>query len=529
MNTKADSDYDVAVVGLGPVGCLGALLFAAAGLRVVAFEKEQDVYTLPRAVNLDGEIIRALQPLQLADAVAAMMQPIRPGERAGFANSKREWLFGGSAKPLGSNGWQPTNMFDQPELETFLRTQVQQNENVTSYIGYDVSGFEQQADQVTLHASEAHIAISVAASYLVACDGANSPIRKALGIHWKDLGYDQDWLVVDVVMQTPHTLSNEVLQICDPERIHTYVATKDPFRRWEFQLNPGETAEHMLQQHTIQTLLDSWVSRDTYTIRRAAVYQFHAAVAESWRHERVFLAGDAAHQTPPFLGQGMNSGMRDVINLAWKLPLVIEGACSTSLLNTYQEERNGHAHDLVSWAVDMGHLMAHLAAKEAAVRIGAPSPIGQKSSQASGYGQGREQPPIRSGAVLQEQLSNDGLTGYLLSQPVVKTSDGEALRLDYLLGSGFALMSHKTPSLNASSKKIIDDLGIRVVTTAALTPLEGKFPEMLAGHQALLVRPDKVVFGHTTESTPVDLLLSQLKAAIALNPVKADSRKSEAI
>ncbi len=263
MNTKADSGYDVAVVGLGPVGCLGALLFAAAGLRVVAFEKEQDVYRLPRAVNLDGEIIRALQPLKLADTVAAMMQPIRAGERAGFANSKREWLFGGSAVPVGSNGWQPTNMFDQPELETFLRNQVKQHENVTTYIGYDVSGFEQEARKVTLHASRANRPISVDASYLVACDGANSPIRKTLGIHWRDLGYDQDWLVVDVVMQTPHRLTNEVLQICDPERIHTYVATKEPFRRWEFQLNPGETAERMLEQQTIQTLLDSWVSRDS--------------------------------------------------------------------------------------------------------------------------------------------------------------------------------------------------------------------------------------------------------------------------
>ena len=117
MSNSEPVNYDVAIIGLGPVGCLGALLFAEAGLQVVAFEKEPNVYTLPRAVNLDGEIIRALQPLGLADIVNAMMQPIRQDERAGFANSKREWLFGGYSIAVGSSGWQPANMFDQPELE----------------------------------------------------------------------------------------------------------------------------------------------------------------------------------------------------------------------------------------------------------------------------------------------------------------------------------------------------------------------------------------------------------------------------
>ena len=355
MSSAADHTvFDVAIVGLGPVGCLGAILCAEAGLTVVAIEKEADVYTLPRAVNLDGEIIRALQPVGLATAVQQMMQPLREGERAGFANAKREWLFGGNARANGSNGWQPANMFDQPELEAYLRTTAQSHPNVTAYIGYEMTEFSSDPKQVAIQALGDEGEITLAAHYLFACDGANSAVRKALGIGWRDLGYDQDWLVVDVEMIKTHTLPNEVLQVCDPDRIHTFVATKDPYRRWEFQLNDGETAAHMLEHQTIHRLLETWTPRDTYRVRRAAVYQFHAAIAEQWQQGRIFLAGDAAHQTPPFLGQGMNSGMRDVINLAWKLPLVLNGQCAPSLLDSYQAERDDHAHDLVSglWTWD---------------------------------------------------------------------------------------------------------------------------------------------------------------------------------
>ena len=516
MSKSAPVRYDVAIIGLGPVGCLGALLFAEAGLQVVAFEKEPNVYTLPRAVNLDGEIIRALQPLGLADIVNAMMQPIRQDERAGFANSKREWLFGGYSTAVGSNGWQPANMFDQPELESFLREQVEQHPNVTTHIGFAVTDFSNQTEHVVVYARSSSKDVSAAAHYMVACDGANSSTRKVLGIGWCDLGYDQDWLVVDVTMHGAHDLANEVLQICDPDRIHTYVATKDPYRRWEFQLNPGETPEHMLQDETIQSLLDGWVSRDGYTLRRAAVYQFHAAVAETWQAGRVFLAGDAAHQTPPFLGQGMNSGMRDVINLAWKLPLVLNGRCLPNLLETYQAERDAHAHDLVSWAVDMGHLMEHLADIEAAARAGQPVPEPKNSTQASGYGQGREQPPIRSGAVIYEQISNEGLTGYLMPQPAVRNAQGQELRFDDLLGPNFALLTNGQVELSQESLVMMSALHVKSIDVRTLTLVNGTFPDQLQNNEAILLRPDRLVFGHTDSRTTVDTLISRLALALSV-------------
>jgi len=256
----------------------------------------------------------------MANEIDGLLQKVRPSDRAGFVNSNREWLFGAETASFGANGWQPMNLFDQPELKGFLRSRTLRQPIVTNYIGAELSGFKDHGTHISVAASsvtdKAGSDITATAQYLLACDRAASATRKSLNIGWHDLGYDRQWLVVDIIALEGHTLTNEVLQVCDPDRIHTYVATKDPYRRWEFRLNPGKKAEDTTKIDVIQKLIDPWTPRGTYRIRCAAVYQFHAATADTWKVGRVLIAGDAAHQTPPFLGQGMNTGMRDIINLA---------------------------------------------------------------------------------------------------------------------------------------------------------------------------------------------------------------------
>ena len=503
------SNYDVALIGLGPVGCAAAILFAEAGLKVVAFERDTEVYRLPRAVNLDGEIIRAFQSSGRGKAVEALMQPVRPGDRAGFANSMRQWMFGVEASSFGSNGWQPMSMFDQPEFENYLRQQAVTHPLVTAYVGVDVHNARSDDDGVSITYGDDEV---VVVRYAVACDGAASETRKALGIDWLDLGYDHDWLVVDVTTKKRHTLGNDTLQVCDPDRISTYVCTKDPFRRWEFKLLPGETAEQMLETETIMSLIDPWTPRDTYEIRRAAVYQFHAAIAAKWRDGNIFIAGDAAHQTPPFLGQGMNIGMRDVINLAWKLPMVVRGQARDALLDTYYSERNAHAHDLVEWAVEIGKLMEHLAEVERCQRSGLALPEEQTRLKSSGYGQGREQPPIREGAVVLDQVGGQGSTGYLFSQPIVENASGKHFRLDELLGAGIAIVtsSARMPVLANDTQAVVDQLGISMVSISKLSAVKGHFDRLFEQYETAIVRPDRIVFGHTTDKLSLDDLIRQL-------------------
>ena len=512
-------NYDIAVVGMGPVGAAAATLFGCAGLRTVAFERDREVFALPRAVAMDGEVVRAFQGIGRGEELNALLQPLRPGDRAGFANSKREWLFGAEWSGFGTSGWRDIAMFDQPEVDTWLRRAAIEHPNVTAHVGFEFESFEDRGDAVTLRATDdAGEVVEASARYLVACDGASSGIRRALEIGWHDLGYDQDWLVVDIITREGHTLDNTTLQVCDPERLATYVATKDPYRRWEFKLNPGETAEEMLREEKICALVDSWTPRGTYELRRCAVYRFHAASADHWKAGRVLLAGDAAHQTPPFLGQGMNAGMRDVINLAWKFPLVLSGASRAELLETYEAERQAHAVDLVDWAVAIGKLMEHLAAVEAAQRSGAAPPESPRGMQSAGYGQGRQAPPMRDGALLYEQVEAAGYTGYPFAQPRVRDANGCEFPLDERLGTGFAIVAKTAADLNmnGASRALVARLGITTTTLEDLDIVRGNVDRVFESHNTAVVRPDRYLFGHTTNDLSLDALLSALEDRIYL-------------
>ncbi|MCZ6618665.1 MAG: bifunctional 3-(3-hydroxy-phenyl)propionate/3-hydroxycinnamic acid hydroxylase [Gammaproteobacteria bacterium] len=512
---------DVALIGMGPVGAAAAIFFAHAGISVIAFDRDKEVYGLPRAVSMDGEVVRAFQRIGLGDEVDNLLQPFRESDVAGFANSRREMLFGRAFKPFGTNGWRDNAFFDQPEVDRYLRDKAASHDNVEVFLGYEVESIECNSDRVTLaaRAIDGSEGKTVEARYLLGCDGAASFVRRTLDIGWHDLGYDHDWLVVDIVAKPGATLPLETMQVCDPDRLCTFVRTKDPYRRWEFKLLPGETREEMERPERIRELLDSWTPRETYDIRRAVVYQFHAATAETWRTDRIFLAGDAAHQTPPFLGQGMNAGMRDVINLAWKLPLVLDGIAEESLLDTYQSERDAHAQDLVDWAVAIGKLMESLAAAEAAQRAGEPVPAVDAQQRSSGYGQGRAVPPLRDGVVCLDQVSDDGATGYLFSQPRVTDASGREFLLDELLGPGFAIvgLSPADIELGESAQKILSRVSGRALSLEGLTLTQGHWDRVFDVAPAVIVRPDRYLYGHVEPgSVSLDDLLAGLARKLRL-------------
>ena len=263
----------------------------------------------------------------------------------------------------------------------------------------------------------------------------------------------------------------------------------------------------------VRELLQAWLPPEHYELRRIAVYQFHAATADRWREGRVFLAGDAAHQTPPFLGQGLNAGFRDAINLGWKLPLVLRGARGEALLETYAAERDGHARDLVEWAVAVGRLMESLAAAEAGEVADGPS----EDERRSGYGQGRTAPPLRGGVVVEEQVGDGGFTGYLLSQPTLRTPDGGEQMLDELLGAGFAVVGRDAASLQMSeaSRSTLARMGARTVSLEGLELVRGHHDHLFDTHDAAIVRPDRYVFGVRDQTHSLDDLVSLLDKKLA--------------
>ncbi len=511
-----DDLFDVAIVGYGPVGAFGALLLAHAGLRVVLIDRETDIVDIPRAVGLDGEIVRAFARLGHGETIEALLQPPRDPDEVCFTNSNHEPYFSLSVPQVGLNGYRDVAMFDQPELEAAIRTLIADRGDVTERLGFEVTAIADSEDEVEIAVRDVGSGATdrVRARYAIGCDGASSFVRESLGIAWQSLGYDQDWLVIDIVVDSESALPSRIMQVCDPARLTTYICGKDPYRRWEFQLLPGETREEMLRPERIRSLLDDWIPADQYRLRRSAVYQFHAATADRWQQGRIFLAGDAAHQTPPFLGQGLNAGFRDVINLGWKLPLVLAGTCDAKLLETYAAERDHHARDLVEWAVAIGKLMENLAAGEA----GRPPPHGEGADQSSGYGQGRTAPPLLGGVIQVDQQDEHSPTGFLFRQPTVRTPNGETCRLDALLGNGFALVARNESdlALAAECTAFLDRIGARRVSLDGVEAVEGTFDRLLDDHAAAIVRPDGYVFGVTDAEHSLDGLVRSLEAKLAI-------------
>jgi hypothetical protein len=224
------------------------------------------------------------------------------------------------------------------------------------------------------------------------------------------------------------------------------------------------------------------------------------------------LAGDAAHQTPPFLGQGLNAGFRDAVNLGWKIPLVVSGVCDPSLLESYAEERDAHARDLVEWAVAIGRLMETLAAREA----GLPDP--HVADQSAGYGQGRVAPPLRGGVLVSEQCHGEQPVGTLLRQPMVRGANGVVCRIDELFGPGFTVVGRKQSDLGMGdgARAVLERLGGRAVSLEGLEVVEGEMDRLFDAHPAAVLRPDRYVFGVVDDEWDLDRLLVDLGRRLAL-------------
>lgn len=354
-------DIDVLVVGYGPVGATLAGLLARRGVRTTVVDQTADVFPLPRAAHVDAEAMRILQELGCATEMAEAM---RVNAGMDFLTADHETLLEMRSGDDQPGGWPMSQFIFQPLFEQQLRDAVVAA-GVDLHLGVAVTGLVQHDGSVTVTLADG---TELGARFVVGCDGARSTVRRLLGVTMHDLEFEEPWLVVDLVLDRPvDTLPSHALQVCDPRRPHTVVPMPDPRFRFEFMLLPGEDAADMQRPEVVADLLTPWMPPDAARVERSAVYTFHGLVARDWRVGSVLLAGDAAHQMPPFLGQGMCSGMRDAANLAWKLDAVLHGA-PDDLLDTYQVEREPHVRAIVEAAVGFGRIICTTDAEEAAGR-----------------------------------------------------------------------------------------------------------------------------------------------------------------
>ncbi|HTI25031.1 MAG TPA: bifunctional 3-(3-hydroxy-phenyl)propionate/3-hydroxycinnamic acid hydroxylase [Kutzneria sp.] len=329
----------VVVVGAGPTGLTAAALLARHGVDCLVLDRRPSAHEQPRAVHLDDEVHAILAAIDIDFASISW-----PGQGLRLLDADMRVLaeFRRSSA-AGRHGFPEANMFDQPDLERLLRKKV------TVVDGVEVTEITQHGDHVHVNGERA--------DYVLGCDGANSFVRKAIGARMQDLGFAQRWLVVDIDTDADLGQWDGVHQVCDTRRAATYMRVGKSRYRWEFRLRDGETASDYQDLRSLRPLIAPWTSVEDLSPRRVAEYTFRAQIADKWRDNRVFLLGDAAHLTPPFIGQGLGAGLRDAANLAWKLAAVHKGGLPASVLDTYQIERRPHVRTMIRLARLLGAAM----------------------------------------------------------------------------------------------------------------------------------------------------------------------------
>ncbi|KQM99227.1 hypothetical protein ASE85_10945 [Sphingobium sp. Leaf26] len=471
MNTH---DCDLLVVGLGPVGAVLAALAQAHGLSVVAIDKSPTHFQLPRAAVFDHEIMRIFQTLGVAERIEPLC---RVPENYKFITASGETLLEFPVAAVGPYGWAETYALHQPAVEQVLRTRLDEL-GVRTELGVTFLDLSQDEEGVTATLADEDGIRGIRSKYLVGCDGSWSPVREALGISLDDYEFDEPWLVLDTIVDEPGDLPIVCHQICDPERPVTYMAMSGKRFRWEFMLKPGETPDEMLSDRRIAQLLDPWDCSERITLERKAVYRFHGLVADRWRAGRVLIAGDAAHQMPPFAGQGMCSGIRDAANLAWKLAAVMRGEAQAELLDSYQAEREPHVRAIIATAIAMGKVVCMLD-KGAA--------DGRNAEMLARKAAGAQDVSIAYPDLVGGFLTQSKGAGSLFPQPI--SADGT--RFDTLLGHGPALITRSFES------DVPDGMPQLALDTPKLAPFAPAISAWLDGMeaQAVLVRADRHVFG----------------------------------
>lgn len=516
----AQSDTDAVIVGNGPIGAVLSVLLAQRGWRVTVLERRPRPYRLPRATSFDGETARLLAGTGIGQGLGGITEP---------ANGYQWQTAAGAAlldiefATTGRYGWPDANTMHQPSLEELVAARVAELPGVEVLRGHEVVDLADDGSGVCVTVTTEDDDIRVLrAGWVVGCDGANSFVREHLDVPVTDLGFSYEWLLCDVKLREKREFTPTNVQVCDPARPTTMVASGPGRRRWEFMRLPGETTAELTRKETAWRLLAPFgVTTSTATLLRSTTYMFQARWADRWRVGRVLLAGDAAHLMPPFAGQGMCSGIRDVVNLAWKLDLVRRGVASEGLLDTYAEERRAQAKEAILASVQLGRVIC----------VTDPSAAAERD--ATVLANRRDKPPTSPEAAKPLTCGLLGTGGGAVHpQGRVTTAAGTGL-FDDMVGRGFVLLTSEAPDLDGERLAFLDKLGARVVhlLPADSAPFGGAVCDvdcvytaflLTLGVTTALVRPDYHIFGTATGPDALRALVDDLRAQLrAAQPATA--------
>ena len=435
------NNFDVIIVGMGPSGLVLGGLLVNYGIKVGIFERNKSTVTEPRAVSIDDESLRILQSFSLHKAV---LKNVSQNYGSHYYDAKGK-LFLKVEPNSHENGFFKRNAFDQPTFEKTLRKHLEKQNNISINFSHTLVSIKNDTNRVTANFTDRKgLKRSFLAQYLVGCDGGQSTVRDLIGAIMKGSSFNQRWLVVDIYKTKNFFRHTEVY--CNPKRSSITLPGPRGIRRYEFQLNDGESSEK-LSEDFIRKLITSVGEDGKAKIRRSQVYQFHALISSAWKKKSVAIAGDAAHLSPPFAGQGMNSGIRDVGNLGWKLALALKKPKSKDILETYYLERKEHCWALINLAIRMGRIMMPKSSFGSFFNASLFRLIKLNKTLLSYVSQMkyRPKPKISKGIVFfhgMETRNEKKIIGTLFPQPLVEDIKGAEFYLDDVLGNKFSLVCY---------------------------------------------------------------------------------------
>jgi 3-(3-hydroxy-phenyl)propionate hydroxylase len=522
--------YDAIIAGYGPTGVTLANLLGTQGMRVAVVEREKGVYDKPRAITADHEAMRAFQAAGLAEQIEVGTCP-HPGTDFVGMNGDVIKRFYPMPAP-GPLGWEPTFMFYQPQLEATLRAGVARFDKIDVLLEHSLVSLRQDAESVEVEVTGLHGASrTLRGKYLLACDGARSVVRSQINSPIYDLAFDEWWVVVDTELHNNVELPERCVQYCRPSRPGTYIVGPNRLRRWEIKVMPGEEPESFNDPEHLRSVLSTFVDTSGVEIKRMAIYRFHAVVAEKWRDGRVFLLGDAAHQMPPFLGQGMCAGIRDAYNLTWKLDAVLKGRAGDALLDTYGAERRPHVQTVVEHAKSFGLVIGELdeqAARERDKLLAAELAAGTAPTIRQSF-----IPGLVAGLLYLDAAGLAGVgAGKLFPQPWVRSAGVARARLDDLVRGDFYIVSTDARVAAEAAKQLAESthlfgakavcLGAQAIADAGANLISGEeetdlVHNWLAEQEALaaLVRPDGLAYGVARTPDELKNVIASLNAALS--------------
>lgn len=538
-DSPTTTTVDVAIIGYGPVGVTAATLLAQAGLRVLAVDRDADLYARARAISTDEEVIRIWQRIGLAERLKSDMLA---GRAIDFVDTRGRSFM--SFDPASRGNGHPTQLFIyQPALERVLREGAERYPGLQVRLGQECIDRQQDADGVTLTVRDVAdgTVSTVRAAYVIAADGGSSATRTQLGIGFDGRTYEDRWVVIDTRVLRPWPDVDRLRFHCNPTRPAVDCPTPLGHHRWEFPVLPGDDEAELVSEPAIRRLLAAQGIGDEHVeVLRAVVYSHHVRFASRWRDGRIFLAGDAAHVMPPWIGEGMASGIRDAANLSWKLVDVIQGRLDERALDSYEPERKPHVRALTRLAVRFGRIITERNRTLARLR----DPVIRTAMRVPALGD-----YVRSGAWFPDSYLATGLldagrgtrrgaVGWTLPQPIVLAGDGEQRLLDDALPPGWTVLT-----LDGSHPAGLDawtDAGATAVAVRggwqapvpwAVVDLSGVIRRWFAQHhaEAVVLRPDGVVFGQARRGTalPVPPLRRVPTTTVAIHPTSA-ARSTEA-